>query len=74
MLLAPALAFHSTWAQAITKALLAACYYSVMPPSAAGGRRGRQRIIEMRSRGRGKDEEEEGEEKMEKDKEVQFIL
>ena len=31
--------FHSTWAQAITKALLADCYYSVMLLSGAGGRR-----------------------------------
>lgn len=38
MPLAPALAFHSTWAQAITKALLPDCYYSVMLLSGVGGR------------------------------------
>lgn len=40
MPLAPALAFYSTRAQAITKALLTDRYYSVMLLSGAGGRGG----------------------------------
>lgn len=40
MPLPPALAFYYTRAQAITKALLTVCYYSVMLLSGAGGRGG----------------------------------